>query len=143
MRLHPVAPLLLPHKATEDGVEIGGYVVPKSSTVLFNSWAIMRDTKLWERPDEFVPEKFVDTLREVDFRGSKEFDFLPFGTGQRQCPGLPMAERVVPHVLASLLHALEWRLPDGVTAEQLDLSERFTTVNCLAVPLKAVPIVIS
>lgn len=28
MRLHPVAPILLPHQAVEDGVEIGGYAVP-------------------------------------------------------------------------------------------------------------------
>ncbi|KAG8047129.1 hypothetical protein GUJ93_ZPchr0008g11546 [Zizania palustris] len=43
MRLHPVAPILVPHRAEEDGVEINGYTVPKGSTVIFNAWAIMRD----------------------------------------------------------------------------------------------------
>ncbi|CAL4915801.1 unnamed protein product [Urochloa decumbens] len=78
----------------------------------------------------------------VDFKG-KDYEFIPFGSGRRQCPGLPLAELVVPHVLAALLHAFEWRLPDGVPAEQLDVSERFTTANVMAVPLKAVPIVIT
>ncbi|KAL6858799.1 hypothetical protein ACP4OV_017801 [Aristida adscensionis] len=142
MRLHPVAPLLLPHRAVDDGVEIGGYAVPKGSTVIFNSWAIMRDPAAWERPDEFVPERFLDTAAEVEFRG-KHFEFLPFGAGRRLCPGLPMAERVVPLILASLLYAFEWRLPDGVAAEQLDVSEKFTTANVLAVPLRAVPVVIA
>ncbi|KAL6647413.1 hypothetical protein ACP70R_014850 [Stipagrostis hirtigluma subsp. patula] len=137
MRLHPVAPLMLPHQAVEDGVEISGYTVPKGCAVIFNSWAIMRDPAVWERPDEFMPERFLDRAAEVDFKG-KEFEFIPFGAGRRQCPGLPMAERVVPLILASLLHAFEWRLPDGVTAEQLDVSEKFTTVNVLAIPLKAV-----
>ncbi|CAL5001703.1 unnamed protein product [Urochloa decumbens] len=139
MRLHPVAPLMLPHQAVEDGVEIGGYSVAKGSTVIFNLWAIMRDLAAWERPDEFVPERFLDAR--VDFRG-RNFDFIPFGSGRRMCPGMPMAERVVPLVLASLLRAFEWHLPDGVSVEMLDVSEKFTTANVLAVPLRAVPVAI-
>jgi cytochrome P450 len=142
MRLHPVAPILLPHRAVEDGVEIGSYDVPKGSTVIFNAWAIMRDPAAWERPDEFVPERFLDMANQLDFRG-KAFEFIPFGSGRRLCPGVPMAERVVPFILASLLHAFEWRLPDGVSAEALDVSERFTTANVLNVPLKVVPVVIA
>uniref|UniRef100_A0A0D9WQH7 Cytochrome P450 n=1 Tax=Leersia perrieri TaxID=77586 RepID=A0A0D9WQH7_9ORYZ len=132
MRLHPVAPVMLPRKAVEDGVEIGGCAVPNGCTVIFNTWAIMRDPAAWERPDEFVPERFMD--REVDFRG-KDFEFIPFGSGRRLCPGVPMAERVVPLILASLVHAFDWRLPDGMSAEQVDLSEKFTTANVLAVPV--------
>ncbi|CAO2188996.1 unnamed protein product [Urochloa humidicola] len=144
MRLRPVTPMLIPHRATEDGVEIGGYAVPRGSAVIFNAWAMMRDPVAWERPEEFVPERFLSSGRAagVDFKG-KDYEFIPFGSGRRQCPGLPLAERVVPHVLASLLHAFEWRLPDGVPAEHLDISERFTTANVMAVPLKAVPIVIT
>ncbi|XP_047066869.1 cytochrome P450 76M5-like [Lolium rigidum] len=142
LRLHPVAPILLPHRAVEDGVEIGGYAVPKGSTVIFNASAIMRDPAAWERPDEFVPERFLDMANQLDFRG-KAFEFIPFGSGRRLCPGVPMAERVVPFILASLLHAFEWRLPDGVSAEELDVSEKFTTANVLNVPLKAVPVVIA
>ncbi|XP_048541481.1 cytochrome P450 76M5-like [Triticum urartu] len=143
MRLHPVAPILLPHRAVEEGVEIGGYSVPKGSTVIFNAWAIMRDPAAWERPDEFVPERFLGTAEQaVDFRG-KALEFIPFGSGRRLCPGVPMAERVVPFILASLLRAFEWRLPDGVSADKLDVSEKFTTANVMAVPLKAVPVVVT
>ena len=143
MRLHPVAPILLPHRAVEEGVEIGGYAVPKGSTVIFNAWAMMRDPAAWERPDEFIPERFLGKADQVvDFRG-KAFEFIPFGSGRRLCPGVPMAERVVPFILASLLHAFEWRLPDGGSAAELDVSERFTTANVMAVPLKAVPVVIT
>jgi len=91
MRLHPVAPILLPHQCGEDGVEVGGYAVPKGCTVIFNSWAMMRDPAAWERPDEFRPERFLEEAIEVDFRG-KDFEFLPFGSGRRVCPGVPMAD---------------------------------------------------
>ncbi|CAL4946654.1 unnamed protein product [Urochloa decumbens] len=143
MRLHPVAPIMLPHQAAEDGVEVCGCAVPKGSTVIFNTWAIMRDPAAWERPDEFVPERFLGSAAaEIDFKG-KKYEFIPFGSGRRMCPGLPMAERVVPLILASLLHAFEWHLPDGVSPERLDVSEKFTTANVLAVPLKAVPVVVA
>ncbi|GJN16006.1 hypothetical protein PR202_gb02956 [Eleusine coracana subsp. coracana] len=143
LRLHPVAPIMIPHQAVEDGIEIGGYVVPKGSTVIFNVWAIMHDPAVWKRPDEFVPERwFLDRDAEMGFRG-KDFEFIPFGSGRRLCPGLPMAERVVPFILASLLHAFEWKLPNGMSAELLDVSEIFTTTNVMAVPLRAVPTVIT
>ncbi|VAH24276.1 unnamed protein product [Triticum turgidum subsp. durum] len=132
-----------PSVMAKEGVEIGGYAVPNGSTVIFNAWAIMRDPAAWERPHEFVPERFLGKADQVvDFRG-KAFEFIPFGSGRRLCPGVPMAERVVPFILASLLHAFEWRLPDGVSPTELDVSERFTTANVMAVPLKAVPVVIT
>ncbi|GJN16002.1 hypothetical protein PR202_gb02952 [Eleusine coracana subsp. coracana] len=79
IRLHPVAPIMLPHKAVEDGVEVGGYAVPKGATVIFNVWAIMRDPAIWERPDEFVPERwFLNGAADMDFRG-KDFEFIRSG----------------------------------------------------------------
>jgi hypothetical protein len=53
-----------------------------------------------------------------------------------------MAERVVPLILASLVHAFEWQLPDGMSPEQVDVSEKFTTANVLAFPLKVVPVIV-
>ncbi|KAJ1288724.1 hypothetical protein BS78_02G110400 [Paspalum vaginatum] len=141
MRLHPVGPLLLPQKAVEDGVEIGGYAVPRGCMVIFNSWAIMRDPAAWDRPHDFVPERFLDK-DDMDFRG-KQFEFLPFGSGRRLCPGMPMAELVVPHIVASLVHAFESQLPSGMSAEQVDVSERFTGANVVAFPLKAVPVIVT
>ncbi|KAG8047130.1 hypothetical protein GUJ93_ZPchr0008g12273 [Zizania palustris] len=86
-----------------------------------------------------MPERFLHRAAEVDFRG-KGFEFIPFGTGRRLCPGLPMAERVVPFILVSLLHAFHWRLPNGMSADELDLAEKFTTVNVLVHPLKVIPL---
>lgn len=59
----------------------------------------------------------------------KDFTFLPFGLGRRQCPGQNLAECVVPHILAALVHAFEWRLPETMSTEKLDIDA----------PLKAVP----
>ncbi|KAI6684303.1 hypothetical protein NL676_030216 [Syzygium grande] len=54
LRLHPSAPLLVPHMSTED-CSIGGYDVPRLTIVLVNAWAIHRDPKLWDDPTSFKP----------------------------------------------------------------------------------------
>jgi hypothetical protein len=41
---------------------------------------------------------------------------------------------VVLFTIASLLHTFEWQLADGMSAEELDVSKKFTTANALAVP---------
>nr|BAJ91514.1 predicted protein [Hordeum vulgare subsp. vulgare] len=140
MRLHPVAPLLLPHMVVEEGVEIGGYDVPMGATIIFNSWSIMRDPEAWERPDEFVPERFLGKTEHGMW--GKDVKFIPLGTGRRLCPALPMVELVVPFMVASMLHAFEWRLPQGMSPDQVDVTERYTSNDILVmdVPLKVVPI---
>lgn len=57
MKLHPAGPLLLPREAMEP-CKILGYGIPKGTTVLVNVWAIGRDPKHWEDPEEFKPERF-------------------------------------------------------------------------------------
>lgn len=48
MRIHPVAPFLIPHESTKD-VKIHAYFIPKKSRVLINTWAIGRDPDVWTR----------------------------------------------------------------------------------------------
>lgn len=134
-RLHPPAPFLLPHQA-ETTTEITVYTVPKGARVLVNVWAIGRDNKLWFEPEKFTPERFLE--REVDFRG-RDFELLPFGSGRRICPGMPLAVRMVHLMLASLLYRFEWRLPREVEKNGVNMAEKFGTILvALATPLQAI-----
>ncbi|XP_015690356.1 geraniol 8-hydroxylase-like [Oryza brachyantha] len=136
LRLHPPAPFLLPHQA-EDTTEVGGYTVPKGTRVLVNAWAIGRDSKVWSEPDKFMPERFLQ--REVDLRG-RDFELIPFGSGRRICPGLPLAVRMVHLMLASLLHRFEWRLLPEVEKNGVDMAEKFGMILERASPLQAIAI---
>ncbi|XP_020113442.1 ent-cassadiene C11-alpha-hydroxylase 1-like [Ananas comosus] len=143
MRLHPAGPLMLPHKPSETEQEVGflevaGFAVPSEARVMVNAWAIGRDPEVWAEAEEFRPERFLGG-REVDFRG-KDLEFLPFGSGRRACPGMPLAVRVVPLMLGSILHAFDWRLPCGMHPVNVDLSDKFAATLMLAVPLTAVPV---
>ncbi|CAM0914177.1 unnamed protein product [Alopecurus aequalis] len=120
LRLHPVAPLLLPRECQEP-CRVLGYDVPEGAMVLVNAWALARETATWG-PDaeEFRPDRFEDNAcATVDFRGNN-FQFLPFGSGRRMCPGVMFSMAVMEIALASLLFHFDWELPAG---SEVDMEE--------------------
>jgi cytochrome P450 len=134
MRVHPVAPLLAPHVAREDA-SVGGYDIPAGTRVLVNVWTIARDPALWDSPEEFMPERFIGS--KIDVKG-QDFELLPFGSGRRMCPGYSLGLRVIQVSLANLLHGFAWRLPDGMTKEQLSMEEIFGLSTPRKFPLEVV-----
>ncbi|XP_051147858.1 trimethyltridecatetraene synthase-like [Andrographis paniculata] len=134
MRLHPVAPMLVPRMARED-CRVGGFDIQKGTQVLVNVWAIGRDPSLWEKPDEFCPERFLG--KEIDVKG-QDFELLPFGSGRRMCPGYPLGLKVIQSSLANLLHGFNWRLPEKMKVQDLDMDEIFGLSTPRKIPLSAV-----
>ncbi|CAD6224775.1 unnamed protein product [Miscanthus lutarioriparius] len=128
---------LLRHPAVMS--KVGGFAVPAGTKVIINLWTIMRDPASWAEPEAFVPERFVGAS-DADFRGKDRLEFMPFGAGRRACPGTPMATRVVTLLLASMLHAFEWKLPEGMQPGDVDVRDRFGTSLNMVTPLKAVPV---
>ncbi|KAJ3696561.1 hypothetical protein LUZ61_000266 [Rhynchospora tenuis] len=119
LRLHPPLPLLLPRQCRET-CRILEYDIPKGATVLVNVWAIGRDPKFWEDPEEFKPERFATS--NVDFRGT-DFELLPFGSGRRMCPGISFGLANLELALTTLLYHFDWKLPSNVKPEDVDMSE--------------------
>ena len=120
MRLHPIAPLLLPRFHID--VEVCGYTIPKHTQAIVNAWATARDPMYWDKPTQFKPERFIDS--KVDFRGTN-LSFMPFDSGRRICPGLDLAVRMLSLLLASLIHHFNWKLPDRMAPEDIDIKDKF------------------
>ena len=139
-RLHPATPLSLPRMAAES-CEIGGYQIPKGATLLVNIWAISRDPNTWHDPLEFRPERFLPggDHAGADVKGT-DFDIIPFGAGRRICAGLSLGLRMVQFLTATLVHAFDWELPPGETAEKLDMEEAYGLTLQRAVPLRVRPL---
>ncbi|XP_058222937.1 cytochrome P450 76C2-like [Rhododendron vialii] len=133
-RLHPALPLLVPKRPNQSSI-VGGYTIPKDTRVVLNVWAIHRDPEGWDDPSEFKPERFLSDTSEWDYNGNN-FKFLPFGSGRRICAGIPLAEKMVMYMLASLLHSFNWKVPEG---EEIDLSEKFGIIMKKSKPLIAIP----
>ncbi|GJN20361.1 hypothetical protein PR202_gb07731 [Eleusine coracana subsp. coracana] len=113
------------------------YTIPEGSRVLINIWVIGRDANIWSEPEKFIPERFL--VKTVDVKGG-DFEVIPFGAGRRICPGMPLAVRMVPLVLGSLLNQFKWRLPDEMERNGDDMSEKFGVTLVKAVPLCAIPV---
>lgn len=69
-------------------------MIPENTMLFVNAWAIGRDPKYWESPLDFSSEIFLTQLdgggnrtARIDVRG-QHFQFLPFGSGRRICPGV-------------------------------------------------------
>jgi flavonoid 3'-monooxygenase len=138
-RLHPSTPLSLPRVAAES-CEVNGYHIPKGSTLLVNVWAIARDPEQWTDPLEFRPERFLPNGEkpDVDIKGN-DFEVIPFGAGRRICAGMSLGLRMVQLMTASLVHAFDWELADGLLPEKLNMEEAYGLTLQRAAPLMVHP----
>jgi cytochrome P450 len=117
LRLHPPGPILVPRESIE-ACEINGYTIPAKTRVIVNSWAISRDPRYWEDAEEFKPERFEGAC--IDFFGNN-YEYTPFGSGRRMCPGYNYGLASIELTLAQLVHSFDWSLPSGVG--EVDMSE--------------------
>nr|ABC69408.1 CYP71AT2v1 [Nicotiana tabacum] len=119
-RLYPPAPLLVPRESMEKTI-LEGYEIRPRTIVHVNAWAIARDPEIWENPDEFIPERFLNSS--TDYKG-QDFELLPFGAGRRGCPGIALGVASMELALSNLLYAFDWELPYGVKKEDIDTNVR-------------------
>lgn len=99
MRLYPPAPVF--GRRPKENVEIGGYQIPAMSSILISPFITQRSARWFERPDDFVPERW----RNISI---PKFAYFPFGGGAKMCIGEPFARMEGVLVLATL--ARRWRL---------------------------------
>uniref|UniRef100_A0A0E0KLZ7 Uncharacterized protein n=1 Tax=Oryza punctata TaxID=4537 RepID=A0A0E0KLZ7_ORYPU len=119
LRLRPAAPIA--HRQSTEEIQIRGFRVPAQTAVFINVWAIGRDPAYWDEPLEFRPERFLPGGggEGLEPRG-QHFQFMPFGSGRRGCPGMGLALQSVPAVVAALVQCFDWRCGK---ATKIDMEE--------------------
>ncbi|KAK7273263.1 hypothetical protein RIF29_14312 [Crotalaria pallida] len=130
LRLYPPTPLTI--REFGEDCTIGDYHIKKGTRLFTNIWKIQTDPAMWEDPLEFKPERFLTTHKEVDVRGF-HFQFIPFGSGRRICPGISLALRATYLTLASFLQSFEISKP---SSEPIDMSSVVEMTNIKVTPLK-------
>ncbi|RZC82108.1 hypothetical protein C5167_044892 [Papaver somniferum] len=138
LRLHPPVPLLI-RDSTQD-CKVGGYDIPANTRLFVNVWSMNRNPKYWKDPLEFKPERFLaneNTGENYDVKG-QHFEFLPFGTGRRGCPGMWLSLVEVPTVLAAMIQCFDWKTVGN--ERMIDMSERFGLTLPKADPLTLIPV---
>ena len=102
MRLYPPAPHLSRTAISDDVNEI--IAIEKDTQVHLSTWVLHRHKTLWERPDEFVPDRFLGENANRIAR----FTYLPFGIGPRVCIGARFAQMELTIAMACLLRRLRF-----------------------------------
>lgn len=96
MRLFPPAPFIFREAKEED--KFGDIIVPAKGVLFLNTWILHRHKKLWERPNAFMPDRFLSPARDKIGR----FQYLPFGVGERVCIGQRFAMQEAAILIALL-----------------------------------------
>nr|BAM68819.1 putative cytochrome P450 monooxygenase CYP71AV1 [Artemisia chamaemelifolia] len=121
LRLHPPLPLVLPRECRQP-VNLAGYNIPNKTKLIVNVFAINRDPEYWKDAETFIPERFENSSATVM---GAEYEYLPFGAGRRMCPGAALGLANVQLPLANILYHFNWKLPNGASYDQIDMTESF------------------
>ncbi|XP_030046653.1 cytochrome P450 2U1-like [Microcaecilia unicolor] len=113
-RITPVVPFAIPHMSSETTV-FQGYTIPKGSIIIANLWSVHRDPNIWEKPDDFNPNRFLDAAGQI----LKTEAFIPFGIGRRVCMGEQLAKMEVFLMFVNLLQTFTFRLSDETNKPSL------------------------
>lgn len=100
LRLHP--PVWLLSRRANEAVRLGAHEIPAGGQVLFSIYAIHHDPAVYDRPDAFRPDRWLDP------RAVPRASFVAFGAGNRGCIGEPFAWTELLVFFAVLLRS--WRL---------------------------------
>ncbi|KAK1358043.1 Xanthotoxin hydroxylase CYP82C [Heracleum sosnowskyi] len=131
LRLYPAGPLAAPHEAMED-CTLAGFHISVGTHLFVNLSKLQRDPSIWSNPLEFQPERFLEKHVDIDMFG-KNFELIPFGSGRRACPGIPLALQVLHLTLARFLHGFEL---GTVSDLPIDMTESAGLSNPKATPLE-------
>jgi len=111
LRLYPPVPMMV--RETTRPETFRGRDVPRGAQVVLSPWHLHRQTRLWERPDNFDPARWATENGKSCAREA----YMPFSSGPRVCTGagFAMVEGVL--LLASFCRAFRMETVGGRVPE--------------------------
>jgi len=115
MRLYPVAPFVVRKVSNGVKIDAGDNVktpqvcLPEGSLACIWIYSLHRNPEFWDRPDEFLPERWSRDSDSNDKGITTPGAYMPFAFGPRNCVGQPLANVILRTLLARLIHRYEFR----------------------------------
>merc|ERR1712137_928870 len=98
MRLYPVAPFVVRRLAEvitiPDEKSTGTVSLPKESVACIWIYGLHRNSKLWNNPNDFIPERWLESNTKKDV-GQTNGAYMPYAVGPRSCLGQPLARTIL------------------------------------------------
>ncbi|MGH7092228.1 MAG: cytochrome P450 [Stellaceae bacterium] len=111
LRLYPPVPIL-GRQALRDEV-IRNRPIPEGSLLLVVPWLLHRHRRLWDRPDHYIPERFLPE----NAAARQRYSYIPFAVGPRVCAGQAFGLTEAILCVATLAQRLRLRLVPGEVVE--------------------------
>ena len=108
LRLYPPA-LAFGRRPITD-VALGGYTIPRGSSIFLSPYITQRNPRWFADPEAFLPERW-------DGPAPAKFTFFPFGGGAKMCIGEPFSRLEGVLVIATLARRLDLTLVDATPVE--------------------------
>jgi cytochrome P450 len=99
LRIRPPAPFTA--RVAAQPFSIGGYCVEAGTRIVVHIIAVNRNARIYERPNEFRPERFLGTRPQT-------YAWVPFGGGVKRCLGASFSMRELITVMHVLLREGEF-----------------------------------
>jgi len=108
-RFADITPTALMHKTVCD-TSLRGYNLPANTLIMADISGCHKSTEHWEKPDQFYPEHFLGEDGELI---EDKIGFMPYGVGERVCPGRELADMEMFLIITNLLASYKLCLVDG------------------------------
>ena len=105
LRLYPPAAFI--SRTAQASDTLCGRDIKRKDTVILPIYALHRHHDLWDRPDQFDPERFANGYK------PKRYSYLPFGDGPRICIGAQFAMIETVIILSTLISRYKFTRIEG------------------------------
>lgn len=138
LRLHPAAPASLPRRTPDGGRTLDGYFVPQDvrlpiaaarilikhlqTVVSMQCYTTQRDGDVFQSPDSFVPERWLQSDKVTD--QMRELH-MPFSKGSRACLGKNLAMMELKLTAAALLKSFVVKSGPTTTEDSMAMKDHF------------------
>ncbi|GMY22358.1 cytochrome P450 705A12-like [Fagus crenata] len=134
LRLHPPSPVIV--RESREDCKIKGFDIPEKTMVAINLYAIMRDAKIWNYPNDFRPERFLISSKE-----KYGMEYIPFGVGRRACPGSKLALSMIHSTIAAMVQCFDWKVGGEGDHAKVNMQVGPGISMPMAQPLVCLPVV--
>lgn len=122
LRLYPSVPIIA--RRVEKDVMIDGQLLEKGSTATVFVHLLHRNPLYWEKPEEFIPERFLENTKR------HAYAYVPFSAGPRNCIGQKFAQMEEKSILSHVLRRLDFASKDRMIKPVIEIITRpFGGVN--------------
>lgn len=107
-RYYHIIPVSGPRRALRE-TTLGGYRIPKNTTILMDLRTVHMDEEHWIDPEVFCPDRFLDEFGKI----TNAERLMSFGQGRRRCLGESLARSCMFTFFVGILNKYKVQLPDG------------------------------